>query len=135
MRKERGAKSNAEDEFSDRVRAWAKSKDKDMADIARLADKDREKAEFEARARKNINAVNRAVVEDSDTIRASDEIHKAKREMVENEARANNKYEFWEKVDKTRKARNANAKAEAETVQRVRGETRQRRSRRRRSPE
>ena len=75
MRKAREARAKAEAEFIERERAWAEAKAKGEAEIARLTDKSREKAEFEARVRKNSNAVNRAAVEASAKIRFSAKIH------------------------------------------------------------
>ena len=50
-------------------------------------------------------------------IRDSAEIQRAKRERGESETRAN--AEIWEKAEKTRKAREANAKAENVTAERA----------------
>ena len=72
MRKEREAKVKAKTEAEEEAEAEAKKKEK--ADIARLADESREKAKFEARARKNVTAVNRASVEAAAKIMASAEI-------------------------------------------------------------
>ena len=52
--------------------------------------------------------------------RDSDEIQGSKRKTVESEARAKAKAEMWEKAENTRKAREPKAKAEPETVERVR---------------
>ena len=60
MRKARELKAKAEADTVERARAWAEAKDKENADINRLADKAREKADFKDRARKNDKAVNRA---------------------------------------------------------------------------
>ena len=48
----------------------------------------REKSEFEARARKNTNNVNRAAVEATAKIRASSDIQGANRKRVEADSRA-----------------------------------------------
>ena len=56
-------------------------------DITRLADKARERSEFEARARKNANALNRTAVEAVAKISFSAKIQGAKREKVEAESR------------------------------------------------
>ena len=60
MRKTREAKAKEEAKTEERSRAWSNSKYKEKAEITRLADKDRENAEFGTKARKNSNAVNRA---------------------------------------------------------------------------
>ena len=51
----------------------AEAKDKEKAQIARLADKDREKAEAETRARNNSNAASRVAKEDFTEIRVREE--------------------------------------------------------------
>ena len=62
MRKVREAKAKADSKTTERERSWSKAKDMDKAEIARLADEAKEKAEFEARVRKNSKAVNKAAV-------------------------------------------------------------------------
>ena len=69
MRKAREAKAKAEAETAERARAWAKAKDNEKADIARLDDEAREKA----------NTVNGAAVDASTKIRDSSKIQGAKR--------------------------------------------------------
>ena len=61
-RKAREERSKLGAETVDRAGSWADAKAREKADIARLADEAREKNEFEARARKNVNVVNRAAV-------------------------------------------------------------------------
>ena len=65
----REAKAKAE--TAERERSWAKAKDTEKSYITRLAEKDREKDKFEARARKKFNAARRVVVEAATNIRAS----------------------------------------------------------------
>ena len=79
MRKAREARAKAEAKFVERERELAYAKAKGGADTARLADNAREKAKFEARVRKNSNAVNRAAVEAAAKIRFSAKIQVAKR--------------------------------------------------------
>ena len=62
---------------------WAETKAKEMVDIARIFDEDREKSKFEARESKNTNVVYRVAVEADAKIRFSDEIQRAKRERAE----------------------------------------------------
>ena len=97
---------------------WPKQRGE--AEIARLADKAREKAKFEASARKNAKYVNRAAVETASKIRFSAKIQGAKREKAEAEESKKVEVEMKEKVEKIRKAREAKAKAESETVERAR---------------
>ena len=85
-----------------------------------LADEASENNEFEAREMNNANIVNRAPVEAASNIMTSDEIQGAKRKRVEAEARTKAEAEIWKKTEKTRKAREAKAKPEAETVERAR---------------
>ena len=120
MRKARDARAKYEAEFVERVRTWSEAKEKGKAQIARLSDKAREKAEFEARARKNANSVNGAAVEAAAKIRFSVKIQGAKREKAEAESRKMVEAEMKEKSEKTRKAMEAKATAEAETVERSR---------------
>ena len=72
-----------------RLIAWAEAKKKVEADITRLSDKARETVEFEARVRKNSNAVFRAAEEAASKIRFSAKIQGEKREKAEAEARKN----------------------------------------------
>ena len=69
----REAKAKAAAETAERARAWAEAKDKEKekAEISRLSNKARKKANFEARARKNANAVNKLTVEATSKIRFS----------------------------------------------------------------
>ena len=120
MRKAREARAKDEAEFVDRARAWAKSKEKGEAEISRIADKAREKAEFEARVRKNDNAVNKATTEAAARIRFSEKIQGAKIEKAEAESRKKVEAEMKEKAEKTRKSREAKTKADTETMERER---------------
>ena len=70
------------------------------------------------RSRKNANVVNREEVEADAKIRAISYIQGAKRERAEDEARVKDDAEIWEKAEKTRKERDAKAKAGDETVER-----------------
>ena len=124
MRKAREARAKSESEFVESARAWAKVKAKGEADIARLADKAREKSEFEAREGKNDNTVNRAEVEAAAKIRYIAKIQGVKIEKAEAEARKKVDAETKENSEKTRKARETKAKSktktEDETVERAR---------------
>ena len=110
MRKARKAKAKAKAETAGRERAWDGARDKEKADITRIADKDRGKAEFEARARNNTNAVNRAAVEAAAKIRFSAEIQGAKRDREEDEARAKAEDEIKEKAEKISKREEAESR-------------------------
>ena len=66
-----------------------RGQNKGGSEIARLADKARDKAKFESRARKNANAVNRVAVEASAKIKFSAKFQGAKIEKAEAEARKN----------------------------------------------
>ena len=105
MRKVREAKSKAEAEFLERARAWSKAKAKENTDIARISEETRDKSKFEAKARNNVNSVNRAAVEDTAKIRFSADIQKAKRERAEAETRAKVGAEIKKKADNISKAR------------------------------
>ena len=67
------------------------------------------------RRRKNANVVNRMTMEAASKIRTSVEIQGANRERAEYGARVKAEAEIWENSDKTMKAREAKAKAGAET--------------------
>ena len=91
MSKERESKTKFQAEFVERSRAWADAKTKEDTHIARISDKVREKADIDARARKNANTVHTAAVEAVAKIRFSDKIQGSKREKAEAEA--------WKKVE------------------------------------
>ena len=74
MRKAREAKSEYEADTEERGGTWAESKERENADIAKLADEDREKDEVKTRVKNNADIVNREAVKDASKIRASDEI-------------------------------------------------------------
>ena len=73
-REARKERANVEGETTERERAWAKSKAREKAEIARLSDEASDKNEFEARERKNANVVNGAAVEAAAKIRFSADI-------------------------------------------------------------
>ena len=68
------AKVNVEAETTDIARAWAEAKEREKVEIARIDEENKEKTEFEARARRNDNIVNRAEVEAAAKIRFSSNI-------------------------------------------------------------
>ena len=63
-----------EAEFTERSRAQVLAKVKEKADIARIFDKARNKANFKENTRNNANVVNRAAVEAAYKIRISADI-------------------------------------------------------------
>ena len=72
-----------EAEFTERARAKILAKAKEKAEIARISDKARNKANFEENTRNNANLVNRAPVEASSRIRFSADIQGAKIKRAE----------------------------------------------------
>ena len=76
------ARVKAEANNVDRIREFAEVKEKDKADISRLAAKARYKAEAETRARNKSNAASRVSEEAVDKIRARVEAWIAKRERA-----------------------------------------------------
>ena len=115
---EEEAKPEAEDDTTERSKAWAKSKAREKVDIAMLADEARENTEFEARARNNANIVNRAEVESASKIRASDEIQGEKINRTQDKAIAKAESEIWENAEKTNNARESRENADAKTADR-----------------
>ena len=79
MRNARETKAKAEDETTERARAWADDKAREKADIYRIAAKDREKTNLEARVSKNANVVNILALEAASNIRFSANIQGSKR--------------------------------------------------------
>ena len=110
MRKAIEAREKLEADTVESEKAWADTKARDRAEISRLADKYREKNKFEARAKKNANFVNRAVVEADTNIRFSDKIQGAKRDKAEAETRANDEAEIREKTKEINKSAEAEAR-------------------------
>ena len=88
MSKAREENAKTEADNLERARYWDNAKEKEKAEISGLADKARDKAELEVKARKNVKTVNRVAVEVAANIRASADIRGEKRDRAEAETRA-----------------------------------------------
>ena len=99
------------------VTAWAETKDKEKAEIARLADEAREKAKAETMVRKKSNAARRVAEEAVTEIRVRTEVERAKRESAEAETSARVEAKMKEKAERMRKTREEKAKAEVSRLQ------------------
>ena len=106
----------------ERARAWADEKENEKAEINRVDVKAMKWARVEAKARvrEETNNVQRSVVEAAAKIRAKAEAERGNIKRVEDNARAKAEDEIRVKAEKTRKAREAKAKVEAETAERER---------------